>query len=1147
MTETDEHPDDEFEAWLVARHEAIRCGDGSTSGGADASTGPNEILDERYRRADACLQGLELLRRKREAAACIGLPRDTEFLPPRRIGRYEIRREIGRGGLGVVFEAYDPRLKRTVALKVPRAEAILSDRMQLRFIAEAEIAARLRHPNVCAVFETDQAEVHAYIAEEYCRGPNLAQWLETQTQPLSPETAVRLFLGLAEGVQHAHSHGVLHRDLKPSNVLLDEPIRKRGPGELPFTPKIADFGLAKVIEERGDRTLTGMVLGTPDYMAPEQAEGRVRDIDVTTDIFSLGVMLYEALTGTRPFEGKTRTATLTNVLSKEPIRPRKVRPDLPPDLEAICLKCLAKQGTDRYQSARELADDLTAWLEGRPTQARPVTAAARLVKWGRRNPALALMASLATAAVVALVCVSLFYNVRLQRSVQELRRIVYVADMRAAFDEWEHSKYAAARARLDRYLPDSSGEDLRTFPWYLLDRQLDEPYLSITAHPAGVRDVAFSPDGQFLVTCGDDGHVRWWGADTGKATRAAVGFHHDSIATTVEISGDGMWLLAAYEDGMLAIQSLADPTGAPRFVQLGDAALLHAVFSPSGHRIAIGDRAGMVYLVKTEEGVVEQEFSGHTAAVWCLAFSPNESQLASGSEDRTILLRNLYMEGDVRRLADPSGSMVTGVQFLNNGAQLASCSRNRQQVHVWDLNPIETLATHDLPGSGMAPLWLAASPDEEHLLVACKGGVARIMKPHQSEVQRVLMGHTRRIYRARFDVSGARVATASADGTVRLWHMDTVIARQQRSERNPPYRDVAFSPDGRFAAAGVTNGGVDVWDARTGHYLHTLPASVPDTEASYDNYIRLAFSPDGESLTVAGPELPDCRVWNTANGKLVHALPCVAFAATYSEDGREVVTAEANRVRHWDAASGRPIRERPTECPHPLDIECAPRGNLLAYRSKDTVLSVVDTIGGQTRFTIEDDIGVYQWEFSPNGSLLACSLGRSEVVIWDADTASYLGTLAGHTAPITDVSFDPDNRTLATTAADGTLRLWDLRTHQLVAERSIPGAASVAFSARRSMLACVGGEHRDRSILSLYSAARLDQAETDLQLELPLPQQPDVPYRELFREPASVTQLSRSPDGRLLAVSGRELDVALYSLPDFGRVGVVQRSSAGTR
>jgi serine/threonine protein kinase len=323
-----------------------------------------------FRRLRDCLVRLEELRAAESPGAAASpsnqLDEANELLRTghARIGRFEILRELGRGGLGVVLLAQDHVLNRAVALKVPRPEVLVTAEVRQRFSREADAAARLTHPNLVPVYEVGQAGPISYIVSAYCAGPNLAERLKDREHVLSPRQSAQLIANLADAIDYAHAHGVLHRDIKPSNILL-EPVphaEASGGDDLPFVPKLVDFGLAKLADARGHHTRTGTAMGTWGYMAPEQAEGRSDDVGPATDVHALGAVLYECLVGEVPYAGESDADCLRRIVSDEPRRPRQRNPRVPRDLEAICLKCLEKSPSRRYRTAGELGADLRGFI-----------------------------------------------------------------------------------------------------------------------------------------------------------------------------------------------------------------------------------------------------------------------------------------------------------------------------------------------------------------------------------------------------------------------------------------------------------------------------------------------------------------------------------------------------------------------------------------------------------------------------------------------------------------------------------------------------------------------------------------------------------------------------------------------------------------
>jgi tRNA A-37 threonylcarbamoyl transferase component Bud32 len=443
----------------------------------------------------------------------------AESAPPRQIGGYEILAELGRGGSGVVYKARQKTPTRLVALKMILAGSHASESELARFRAEAEAIAGLQHPNIVQIYEVGEHDGLPYLALEYCGGGSLDDKLAGT--PMQPKEAAVLIETLARAMQVSHEKKIVHRDLKPANVLLTED----------GMPKITDFGLALNLEQTG-RTATGAILGTPSYMAPEQARGRERtkqasaeaeaersNVTPATDIYALGAILYECLTGRPPFKAATMMDTILQVTKDEPVPPRQLQSNVPRDLESVCLKCLQKEPRRRYQTALDLADDLRRFQEVKPTRARPVGRVARVGKWVRRNPALA-------AAVLALVIgtvVSTWFAVEAYRQAALERASRYRAEVARHAIQMNQVLQAYEQADVLRAIEvlDQVPEHFRaTWEYRHLRNLCRRKVLPISFDENGILCLALSADGRRVVAGGHSrtfgGTVKGWDADTGK-------------------------------------------------------------------------------------------------------------------------------------------------------------------------------------------------------------------------------------------------------------------------------------------------------------------------------------------------------------------------------------------------------------------------------------------------------------------------------------------------------------------------------------------------------------------------------------------------------------------------------------------------------
>jgi len=517
------------------------------------------------------------------------------------IAHFRLTERLGNGKYGTVWKAQDIELDRTVAVKIPRKEKLDAAEGE-RFLREARTAAQLKHPHIVAVHEVGRHEETLYIASDYVQGANLAEWLSGHR--LTARESVELCVKVAGALEHAHQAGVIHRDLKPQNVMMD----------LDGEPLLTGFGLAR--REAGEITMTveGDILGTPAYMPPEQARGEGHQADARNDVYSLGVILYELLTGERPFRGEVRML-IVQILQDDPPSPRKLNRGIPRDLETITLKCLEKDASRRYQTAQALADDLMHWLDGEPITARPVTWMERSCRWCRRKPAVAGLCAIISLLLLTLGVSGMIFGNReasLRRQADDARvnatdkvaeaeersqqvvadllhllfktaeRRIYDSDMLQAQRDWEDVNIGQLRRLLDRHL---IHDHLRGFEWDYWNRLLKSDLLTLKGHTDGVYSVSFSPDGKRIVSGSGDNTLKVWDAQTGQETLTLEG--HSDWVSSVSFSPDGKRIVSGSDDNTLKVWDAQ--TGQETFTLKGHSGWVKSVsFCPDGKWILSG-------------------------------------------------------------------------------------------------------------------------------------------------------------------------------------------------------------------------------------------------------------------------------------------------------------------------------------------------------------------------------------------------------------------------------------------------------------------------------------------------------------------------------------------------------------------------------
>jgi WD40 repeat protein/serine/threonine protein kinase len=1062
--------------------------------------------------------------------------------PGTRIGPYKLLQQIGEGGMGVVYMAeQETPVRRKVALKIIKP-GMDSSAVIARFEAERQALAMMDHPNIAKVFDAGTTESplappggeglgvrgagRPYFVMELIHGVPITQFCDDNQ--LTPRERLQLFVPVCQAIQHAHQKGIIHRDIKPSNVLVtmadDKPV-----------PKVIDFGVAKAIEQRlTEKTLFtqfGALVGTFEYMSPEQAEMNAFGVDTRSDIYALGVLLYELLTGTTPLERRrlrevaldewvrlireeepprpsvrlSSSDTLAKIAAARKMEPARLSKLLRGEIDWIVMKCLEKDRTRRYEAASGLAKDIERYLADEAVEACPPSAGYRLRKFARKYRKPLAVAGMLGLILLSGVAVSVWQAVRareaeaaaaqqrdaaraseqqanqatreieterdkvaeahkdLKRVAENLRRALYVSDMKMAQSAWRQGDTRRVLEFLEPYQPKSGERDLRGFEWRYLWRLCHSAQLTL---PQAASWVGFSPDGKRIASVATGNTLKVWDAVSGKEVFA---FH---------------WPTTTYPP------------------QAGGA------FSPDGKQLALtgltGENfRGVVKVVDAATGKELVTFIGHEKPVYAIAFSPDSKRLASAGGDAKVKIWEASTGKELQALQGV-GYGHTCVAFSPDGQYVAAGAHSGGTVKIWDV----TTGCEMLNPKHLASIEsLTFSPDGRLLAAANSLGHVAIMQAATGAKVLSFRAHTGCVYSVAFSPDSKRLATASGFGedSVKIW--DTATGEQVRTIRGHDggVHGVAFSPDGRRVAA--ASGAVKIWDI-------TADQEALSVKRGPGPIWRMAFSPDGRLLASTArngpaPELWDTKAWAASSPAPSLWDPKSWVAATapilkgpkgepytgadygevidtvFSADGQRLAAAvrihdpkskeDIIPVRVWDIKTGRQLCTLTGQTHWVSSMAFSPDGHHLASvshkRNDKAVVKVWDVSTGQE--VLDQRLParhIAALAFSPDGRRLASAVwtyskerkqGRHEVKLWNVSTGEEVFTLQGHTDDIGRVVFSADGRLLASASADGTVRVWDAHSGRAtVVLHSHPPSnrlMSLAFSPDGQRLATASG------------------------------------------------------------------------------------------
>jgi WD40 repeat protein len=1128
------------------------------------SRSPSLSPDERLRRALAALE------ESRTGGVTTGLASGdpdvslSQPAPVPRTGpRYALIRQHGSGGGGRVWVAWDHDLEREVALKELLPEWAERPELCQRFLDEARITGQLDHPGIVPVHDLARpdGDQPPYYTMRLIKGRSLDEALEAyhqrqlsgQALPLERATLLQAFIQVCQAVAYAHDRGVIHRDLKPQNVVLGDY------GEV----IVLDWGLARLLgrpegstplpavtldpADTHDPSRPGAVLGTPSYMAPEQAAGRQGLVNPRTDVYGLGSMLYELLTGRPPFTGSDNEEVRRQVCTTPPAHPCAIQPSVPPALAAVCLRALAKQPGQRYASALELAEEVRRWLADEPVRAYPEPWGRRLVRWGRRHRA---WVRAGTAAVLAVTVVSVLATLLIAgawRREQSNRRRAESLSAGFALERGqvlcEQDDVAAGLLWLGRSLEMAAAADAAELEQAIrVNLASWRPRLrglkAVLPHPDRVLAAAFQPDGEVVLTVSRDGKARRWQAATGRLLSLFP--LHNSPLSVAAIRPDGQAVLtAAGKRTQLQDAGTGQPLGPPREHPSDVSAL---AFSPDGQTALSGDAEGEVRWCEVASGKSIRRFR-HRGAICAVAFSPDGKKALTGGLDGRARLWDLASGEQTLRLRPRPSEAVKAVAFSPDGQTVLTGSWPDAQL--WDV------ATGTARGGPLVhhcgALAGLFSPDGRTVLTGSADHTARLWDVSTGRPIGHSLCHRDRVTVLAWARDGNTILTGGEDDTVRLWEATSSARLQQTLQHQGGVYAAASSPDGKCVVTGGLERAACLWDADTGRQLRLWNAvtgellegdalaawqaavgraleqaragrederSVPDGAVW-----SAAFSPDGRTLLTGCLGHGAC-LWEAATGRLVRRFehPGLLSLAFTTDLGTVVTGGRDRTARLWDAGTGKVVRTFPSSKGDVDTVAITSDGKtVLVGSGKDVRLQdatsgrLIGRLDGHGGIAGRRGCVVIAAAFSPDGRTLATGGQDRTARLWDVTTGQPRGTPMQHEGLVRALAFSPDGRALATGSQDKTARLWDVNT----------GGLRVPPLLHRDTVSCLAFAADGRNVLtgSHDRTARLWDVRTGKPLGPPL------------RHGELVESAAYRRDGQTILTGGPDSTARLWRIP----------------
>ncbi len=864
---------------------------------------------------------------------------------PIQLGKFEIREELGRGGYGVVFLAFDRVMGRDVALKIPNTNVLLRDELLHRFRTESRAAGALDHPNIVQVYDAGHVGPVHYIASAYCPGVSLHDWLTEANCQVDQRDAASLIMVMARAIQHANERGVLHRDLKPANVLLqastvasktdggptDQQANLRARAKAcslaELMPKITDFGLAKMTGE-DHATASGAILGTPAYMAPEQASGMSTASTTRVDVYSLGAVFYQLLSNRVPFEGATPWDVLRQVMHETPVSLRALRPGIARDLETICAKCMEKPPEARYASAGHLADDLQRFLNDEPILARKASPVEQLWKLWRRKPLpVSLAATLLLAVLTGLITVSYLWTqsesrrVQVENALKDSRhanelahqeqvrseRMLYLNRVSLAEQErtlnWSHAREELALCKPDH----------RNWEWNYLWKQCHPELYEVTGHKQSTRNCVFNHDGSLIASCSGTWGLPAPGEIIVRDSRSGKPLHewHGHLG---QISGLSFhptknWIASSdnsWQSGQQGCTNIWDCDSGQHLIKLERAiSAFDVAFSPDGEELAVGGTDGKILCYRTSDWQLVRTFAGNKRSVHQLSYHPSGRFLASGGRDGKLCVFDLQSETLVFEQDDLND--VRCVSFTGDGTHLA-CSTFTGHWFVWTSQDWQLVARHySVEGRVVS---ISPYPDGTSLIVTTVAGPTRILDAVTGEVSCTLFSQYPGTSHAVAHPKGDLIASSGFDAKLRMWSTATTLEPPNFVALQSYVGDIAPIPNSRLVAAAPTRNSSHVGRGN-GDYAIRLcdrdSRTVIRQLSGHESWVtKLDVDAQGSRLVSASQD-GSLRLWDIATGNCLSVLnghDGEVRTVSYLSDRHCLSAGADGKIKLWDLNLG---------------------------------------------------------------------------------------------------------------------------------------------------------------------------------------------------------------------------------------------------